>query len=228
MKNNKIIQSTIFVVMISIFVTACNDKDSITYSCDEHIDNLIKSDITNYSNLSREEWIALPDSLKIPVFRTFSNSKKLEFWREKYNELKSLEWTDKEKRHLETLFGYLYKDINIFDYHKNVSAADLVNEFNDNFSLWYNYCTDSLGWTAPMVFAMIGTGEHYNDVTLKKYGGGLKDILPPLYATNSCDCMYDLWCNIFRYEKCEKRICDKTSFGCGPLLLNECVGICKD
>ena len=71
--NIRIIISAISLCLLGLLVSCNNDE--LVYSCDKDIDAFIKKDLSTYSNITREDWKDLPDSLKIPVYRTFSPGK---------------------------------------------------------------------------------------------------------------------------------------------------------
>lgn len=182
-----------------------------------------------YSNLSREDWLKLPDSLKIPVFRTFSDSSKLNFWREKHIELMSMDWTNEEKEHIDKMYNYLYSNVNIFEHYTNsdaeILATDLMNKFED----WYNDSKNKLGWDLATIYAIVGTGDRVTDEFLRDLRGAITVTDRYNGGGYLCDCNSSALCVFWRMGyKCNKRAnCNVSKSGCAPFWLYECNGSCE-
>lgn len=220
-----------FTILVSLALVgtvsfiACNHEEE-TYSCDVQIDNLLKADLNKYSNLSRAEWLNLPDSLKIPVFRTFSNEKKLDFWKEKHRELLELKWTDAEKNHIDDIYSFLYDKVNIFEYYDNKEAKQLGDSLLYTFNKWYEESVNTYGWSVAKIYALVGIGDRYSDDLVTILDRDIT-ITGRYYREQVCDCNSSFLCRFWRAgDKCVKFNCATSKGGCAIFYLLNCEGEC--
>lgn len=219
------------IILVLLSFTSCSN-DELVYSCNKEINELVKKNFTQYSSITREEWLKLPDSLKIPVYRTFSVDLKYEFWQQKREELLSLEWSYAERAHINVLYDFIKKRPQFFsdDYFDNEA---LLAQFENFIRDWYSKAYNDLGWSRPLIYyvAVVGhklTGDMQQHF---KEGGGLGGGTPDGGTSNDCGCSQtNDWCDLVGEAggvSCKSHPCNKTSSGCGWFWSFSCNGICK-
>lgn len=220
------------IVLVLLSFTSCSN-DELVYSCDKEINELVTKNLTEYSSMTRDEWLKLPDSLKIPVYRTFSVDLKYKFWQKKCEELLSLEWSDAERAHINALYNFIKDRPQFFSDSYFDNEASLA-EFENFISEWYRKAHDDLGWPRPLIYyiAVVGyklTGDmqhNFDD------GGGLGGGSGGGGgSSNDCGCSQtNDWCDLAGETggvSCKSHTCNTTSSGCGWFWKFSCNGICK-
>jgi hypothetical protein len=229
--NIRIIISAISLCLLGLLVSCNNDE--LVYSCGKDIDAFIKKDLSTYSNIAREDWKDLPDSLKIPVYRTFSPGKCKSFWKEKEAELMKLQWSNEERTHILQLYSKIEEDLFTPSYFENESLALQWNNF---LIQWVTYALEVLKWDYAMLYTISATGEEYTEVYLDNLRNELiQDSVfnAPYGGTNSlggdCNCHSWFWCQFLRPGtwECKENGCTASSHGCGTLWLQSCDGKCE-
>lgn len=229
--NIRIIISAISLCLLGLLVSCNNDE--LVYSCDKDIDTFIKKDLSTYSNIAREDWKDLPDSLKIPVYRTFSPGKCKSFWKEKEAELMKLQWSNEERTHILQLYSKIEEDLFTPSYFENESLALQWNNF---LIQWVTYALEVLKWDYAMLYTISATGEEYTEAYVENLrynfnqdsisnappgGGGL--------SSNECTCRSWMYCQFLSPTEmtCKKGNCKETNHGCGVIWTSSCDGQCE-
>lgn len=212
----------LFIVVAFTAVTSCSeDYELNSYSCNKSINNWVKDHLSDIRNMSREEWISLEDSLKISVYRAFTQQQRLSFWKDKFNNIKSLDWSKEELLHIEKAESFLE------DHYEFLSNEMLSDNQLDELELFgYKWVHDGerlFGWPLSLGIQMIGSGE---DIHNKTDTIVYRKPVPPL----NCHC--HLGNSIFHTcglsNGCYGSNCIESgsSVGCGVFLSETCDGIC--
>lgn len=231
-KTIKIILISIGFASLSLLFTNCSNDETV-YSCDKEINEYIKKNFEQCSSLSRPDWKELPDSLKIPVYLTFSAKQRRDFWIEKRDELIQLEWTDLESEHINLLYSKIEEIPDLFeeDYFSDEASALSWNNF---LVQWNTYGRDILHWDVAMLYAISSSGEEVTPEYLDKLRSAIGDnVLKSTYGSNgssgNCNCSTGFWCQFLSagYWDCVDTSCGGSSSGCGTFLLQSCTGTCE-
>jgi hypothetical protein len=215
------------VLLISTLLVSCT-QDEVFYSCDEQTDSWIKANIETIQTMSRSDWKEANTTVSIPIYRAFTPTQKLNFWVEKYAELKTLKWSKEELEYIQKAYSYIFDNKIVFDTEERTDTdLDNVNKF---FYLWYKEVRAKLGWDNKIIYAVVCTGAEVIDTT--------GNIITPNNTTtalssisaaseSTCDCnLSSIATCLATGLSCEKSDCDSTVHGCGWFLVNSCDGIC--
>jgi hypothetical protein len=160
----------IVLVSTSMIFEGCATMEDV-YSCDPNIDKLVKTDLSSYKNIERADWLQLDESLKIPVYRTFSAEKKRDFWKAKFDNLKQLEWTKAEIEHINLLCSFIDENSHLFlDKPKKQEELNFITAFTSD---WSQYATNTLKWSKQLIYDIIASGNDVNIVTPRPNRGTL-------------------------------------------------------
>lgn len=205
----------LFLVMGSTLFCSCY-KDEIAYSCNESVNFWVKENLETIHSMKTTDWNYLEDSLKIAVYRAFTPQQRIDFWHNRFKEVKAMKWTPEEILHIEKAESFLENHLHFLS--KKRLSGDELDEL-DLFG--YDWITEGIelyGWTSQTGNLIIGTG-----FTIKNES---KDQVP----LQKCHCHAD---NIIFHtcwadsRGCFKEKCDQnTTMGCGFFLMEDCDGIC--
>ena len=131
-------------LFIGLCLSSCQDEDSL-YSCDPIVERWTNDNLSEISKMSRVSFLSLEnDEYKRAAYRTFGIDKQRRFWMEKYKELKKMDWSDVEWRHIEQIYSL------VLDEEKSIlNALDLENddELLKFIYHWQEYARETLGWS---------------------------------------------------------------------------------
>jgi hypothetical protein len=144
----------LFVLTAILVINCVQAQDAVRYSSDEKTDAWIKENLSEIQQMSREDWLQLNDKLKIPTYVVFSPEKKHSFWLQKIQEVLSLDWNEKEKKHIESLYKVISSNPQWFNDDFNAEQAE---DFQTNIGKWTKYATDSLGWDMRLTGSIVAT-----------------------------------------------------------------------
>jgi hypothetical protein len=224
-----------YLAILAVLVLFASCSKDLYYSCDPVINKIIKNDVDYYSEISRDEWKQLPDSIQLAAYAAMKPEKKRMFWDEKYQELMQIDWltlTQADKEHITLLYSY-YQNIPDFfneDYMKNQANKVAFENFT---STWFEYALNNLDWEGSFGYFVGGTGEELtpeimyatpDQSTLRKQGDGGENV-PCKCSKKSDFCSYRYYS---AYFKCltPKNGCIVKPDDCGWLWRSPCDGIC--
>lgn len=218
-KNNKIKGMFVAMVFVAILLGGCNFKD---YECDTAFEKFLLENGSKYEDLTRKEWIALPDSIRQYAYATMSATAKYNFWIDKLEEtLNADNWTDDELSHINNLIDFIKSNSYIFDkgYSDSLTATTVTNYAN----YWINYASASLGWTYSVQYAIAGTGLGYTEVT-----NDLSDLGQGGFPYCNCNTSSNWGVCQLRGRTCGTNgKCWSTPYtGCGFIMFFPCDGYC--
>ena len=222
------ISKKIIIAFIAVtFFSACNQEEDVVYSCDKVTNEWTKENLAEIRLMSRADWKKLDEVKKRAAYRAFTPNQKFVFWKEKFSEVKTLNWSDAERLHIQKAEDFINAHASFFN---NLS---LTEEENDELELffykWKEEAISSFGWPKELPIAIAGSGneiENNNKETLILgigQGGGFKD------DDLDCNCTDRILSDFcFSAGPCDSRInCIHDVSGCGWLLQQECNGRCS-
>lgn len=138
-------------LFIGLCLSSCQDEDTL-YSCDPIVERWTNDNLSEISKMSRVSFLSLEnDEYKRAAYRTFGIDKQRRFWMEKYKELKKMDWSDVEWRHIEQIYSL------VLDEEKSIlNALDLENddELLKFIYHWQEYARETLGWSKKQIYAI--------------------------------------------------------------------------
>lgn len=210
---------------------SCNEDEPV-YSCNEEADSWVKSNLSNIRNMTRSSFLEISDPiLSKGAYRALSTSQKQTFWTEKLNNALSLNWSKKERDHINNLIEFI-RDNQVFSENLSEEQKDKVEEF---LFLWEKYALNNLGWNHSTLY---GLCVSLSDILDTK--GTLPKMPEKVIITNpSCQCSTSSDYCSDKYNRvpegdislvvavCKEGGCQAASSGCGLLLLYKCNGNCN-
>lgn len=226
-----------FIAMASALslLTACGHTEE-PFSCDADIDSWVKESLAEVRVMTRSEWLELEDTeTERACYRAFTTEQRQKFWIDKLNEVLSLDWNDKEGKHIEEMLSFVAGNERIFsETHSDMDFEDIVDKF---IYLWIEEGKEQLGWSDKIVYAIIATGnimeDKHGNISNINYRQNIET-----RADADCGCSTESdWCNFgmlqdefFPYpivKECETGNCKTVGASCGTLYRYDCNGKCK-
>lgn len=206
---------------VSLFFSCSTDP---VYSCDNEIDVWVKEHMSDIKEMNRQEWKTLDPQYAIAVYRAFTPEQKNTFWKEKISEVKRLNWTDAEIKHISKVESFIDTNGEIFSNEvRTLEEEDKIELF---FFQWSEYGKNTFGWTDEVVFSIVGTGFSARDT---RGNSSIINIQPGdriIGNGRDCDCSTKSdWCSA-GWECKSSDNCDGTSHGCGWVWTYSCNGEC--
>lgn len=151
------------IIVIGLFVSlcSCSQSDQITYSCDMEVDGWVKDNLSEIQKMNRTSWMNVASEYSIAVYRAFTPEQKVEFWRDKFQEVKKLSWNEKELSHIIKLESFMF-DHTYYFYKAELSENDL-DEMELFCYKWQEYAIEQFGWTKQVVGSIAMTGKKVLD-----------------------------------------------------------------
>lgn len=209
-------------------LASCNSNDEF-FTCDNETNRWINDNLESIHLLSRSEWMELDDGIRSACISAFTKDQRLEFWKEKLQEVMLLKWSETEMEHLQNLLKFITQNPEIFDF-KNPVSDEQYESSRLFFYEWSEYAKEQLGWTDKQLYAMVGTGDR-----MKNKDGDIDENVEVKMSTPldedaqkwNCNCALDAWVRWCLINDCEEvDWCEEKSRNCGFLLLDDCDGRC--
>ena len=205
-------------IVSSLCAQSCTNDEEIKYSCDKATDVWVKENLEKVRSLTRSEWIDLGTDKQIASYRAFTPEQKIQFWRDKIIEVKKLEWSKAEIRHIEEVEDFLETHHHLFSNKKRTDAES--DELELFFYMWQKKGVEELGWTDRVGISLFGTGYPVVDTSGNV---AIKGIYPP----ENCHCnTVEDFCNP-AFGPCIKVTWCNVVGGCGWFWGLECNGRCN-
>jgi len=213
--------SILIIALLAITVTACKKNEEV-YSCDSATNEWVKSNLKAIQTMNRQDLLQLEPEKQIPAFSAFTPEQKYNCLVDKLEQVKSLEWTQKEFAHICLLAESM--KLEWFEDNFRKKNFDKIDNFLNK---WANDGVSYFGWTKDELGRMVAC---LLDVEIKDEIVVLR-VIPPTESGRKqpCHCASNSdWCG--SGEKCNNFDCMGTgsSWGCGTLLLYTCDARCKD
>jgi len=212
-------------------LASCSQDDTEIYSCNKEVNDWVTSNLEEIHLMKRSQWKELKPETSIPVYRAFLPSQKLCFWKEKFEEVKKLDWTDAELEHIKKVEDFMYAHTRFFD-GEELDDEDL-DELDAFFYGWSMEGKNQFNWSDAVPYAIACTGYTMTDTdgTLDMDESDVNAVsLKSSSKESSCNCNRKslFSCIADPLGTCEKSIsyCQGTDSGCGFLFAYKCDGTC--
>lgn len=208
-------------------MSLCSCSQEIVYSCDEAVDEWVHENISEIRIMARAEWNNLKEDLKIPVYRAFTLQQRVNFWNERLADILSLEWSDEEIGHIDSLVNFINEHRHFLNGYSFMSD-DEKNIFDLFFYQWMDKARTNFKWSDKLLYAILASGNTLLDTdgTLSVNQTGGKGTFRSEDAKSQCNCSKSSdWCTPSSWD-CEDSPCEDTFLGCGTMLVYDCTGRC--
>lgn len=224
--------SCLLTTLFLLVIVSCT-QDNEVYSCNQEINNWVKENKTYIQTLTRSQWCELRPSVSRPAYIAFTPSQKVRFWKEKIEEVKSLDWSKEELLHIQEVENFIVTNTQYF---RNGRLSEKeYDEIETFFVKWIKTGERKYNWTTQTAMAVVCTGYKMLD----KRGNifipqNNKEIMsaPIMLMTKetTCNCNKGslFTCVNDPFGGCEdsKPGCEETDKGCGFAFLFSCNGTC--
>lgn len=211
-------------------ITSCSQSEEIFYSCDKTQDEWVKENLSEIRQMTRSEWLQVDDeTLARPIYRAFTPKQRIAFWKDRFQEIKDLPWSDAELAHIQAAENFMNSHLDFF-------YDELLSEEEDELELffykWQKFGIEQLGWKPSVALAIVTSGYKLKNVKGEVEIPNSKITRNATMSnrsestSNKCDCNVGLInsCGLYNME-CIETSCDIT-YGCGALWLQDCEGEC--
>lgn len=212
-------------ILFGMIMSACS-SDEPKYSCNPEIDEWVKEHVDDIRLMTRADWLESDAEYSIPIYRAFTPEQRVNFWREKFQELKTLPWSDGEKNLIKEAESFFESHLNLFESETTTDAQ--LDEAEVFFYKWSETAQKNYGWSDDMIRSMVVTGDRLVDTKGKIYQNGKTSGNVLLSTTESCNCNKDSWFTCSHHQACDPASCNATNSGCGFMMLYECDGLCEE
>lgn len=220
-------------LFISLGLISCQEDQ--LYSCDPDVESWVNNNMLKISKMSRVDFLSLEnDSYKRAAYRTFSVEKQRSLWIDKYEELKRLDWTEAEMKHIDLIYSVvLNEEKSIF----KISDLENNDEIMKFIYRWEEYGREKLGWNKKQIYAICYTPEIIDNTQGDLALFYIQRINDKLSKDGWSDCSCSdrsNFCDPFDHEGppytyCRTPTgggCNETLDGCGLFWRYPCVGMC--
>jgi len=212
--------SILIIALIAIIVASCK-KDEEVYACDPATNEWVKSNLETIQQMNRQDLLQLEPEKQRPAFIAFTPEQKYNCWVDKLEQVKKLEWTEKEFTHI-CLLAETMK-LEWFDDNFKKNNLDKIDNFLNQ---WVNDGMDYFGWTKDelgrMVACLKDVEMEDQYVVLKQLPSTEKPVVKP---QSRCTCSRTSdWCSWG--ERCNDPDCQTRPDGCGTFWMYQCDGLC--
>ncbi len=216
-----------FIICCSILSISCSNEDETVYSCNESTNEWTKSNLLKIREMTRSKWKLLSQSKKRAAYIAFTQSQKISFWKEKINNVLTLDWTKEEFKHINKVYEFICDNPIYFS--EEELTDEQLNKFDLFFYEWIEDAQSVYKWDVKTIASIIASGDDMIDKTSTysldfETGGDVGAVSGP-----NCDCnMTYNFCSVgLQYYSCEDKDCIGTGTGCGILWTNSCNGMCE-
>lgn len=206
---------------------ACSSMEEPKYSCNPDVDEWVKDNMDDIHTMTRANWLESEQEFHLPIYRAFTPKQRVDFWREKFNELKKLNWSKKEMSLIIEAEDFFESHLSLFG-NENPSESQL-DEVELFVYKWREKAQKTCSWSDEITGAIIASGEKIidNKGHLYEKRQSVGNVL--LSTSETCNCHVESYFTCMPYENnCESADCIESSIGCGGFLLFSCDGRCKD
>lgn len=226
------LKTIVVAIVFGIIISSCGN-DEPKYSCNQEIDEWVKDYIDEIHSMTRAEWLETDADYSIAIYRAFTPEQRVGFWREKFQELKSLSWSKGEMLHIEGLEFFFENNLHLFG--NEARTDEQLDEVELFLYKWIEKAKKEYAWTNDMIMSIIASGDKVvntnGDVYEKsrmgaKYKSSSVGTVAPTKPNCNCHVKSSFTCS--SHQACEKATCSDTNFGCGFFLLWDCDGLCEE
>lgn len=213
-----------------VVLQSCSQEEGY-YSCDKEANNWVRENKEYIQTLTRAQWYTLDYKVSQASYIAFTPSQKTAFWKEKLEEVKSLDWSEEELVHIEKAEDYVMSNPQYFRDEKLTDEE--LDEIESYFVKWVRYGRKKFGWSKQTAMAIVGTGYKMLDkkgtILLPKRSSGVMSVaVMSTKEESDCNCNQSSFvtCVLDPFGGCESAKCRETNNECGMLLVYPCNGRC--
>lgn len=213
-------------MLFGFAVCSCS-SDEPKYSCDPEVDKWVKEHVEEIHSMTRSEWLESDKALSVPIYRAFTPEQRINFWREKFQELKALPWSAGEIELIKDAESFFEEHLNLFGPEKNTDEQ--LDEVDFFFYKWCNKAKNEFSWSDDLIRLIIASGEKIQDTkgNVYKRANSVVSILSSS-SERSCNCNIGSKFTCSPYVECEEKSCGGKDSGCGFLFWYACDGVCEE
>ncbi len=221
--------STLF---LSFVLFSCSQDEEV-YSCNQEVNDWVKQHKSYIQSLNRSQWHELNISVAKPSYSAFTPSQKIAFWKDKFDEVKTLDWSKMELDHIQMAEDYIMQNTHYFRDEK--LSEEEYDEIETFCAKWIRTGERDFAWSKKTAFGIIGTGFKMIDKEgniFIPHNVDEKLSSPVMRTAREVDCNCNigsvLTCLGDPFGFCEKSKlgCSVTSLSCGVLWIHPCNGTC--
>jgi hypothetical protein len=214
----------VFGIFLIVFLNSCTKEKETVYSCNESVDEFVKTNLREFGNISYDTLITYDIEYQKGIFNSVSSQKKCDLWIEKLNRTLLLEWTNEEEAHIQEL-----RDLMNADWYDIEINESLMIQRDNYLQSWRSRGVDIVGFDDRMLFSIAGridipvNPEEPASMMQTELGGGSSvGVGDP---QQDCDCSQgDDWC--WGSTDCLDETCSGSAHGCGTVWTHRCDGNC--
>lgn len=222
-----------------LLLSSCsNEFDESVYSCNKTVNHWVVENLPQIKKMTRSEWKQLPIEVSSATYVAFTPEQKFAFWKEKFQEIKTLPWQKEEIEHIEKAEDFFYNNPCLW------ATEEMTDEDLDRVDLfcykWSKYAEEHLKWNKIIIYSILGTGYTPTDTQgtiVLKTTKSIKSVPLPggnLEIGNGGETeLWDCNCNInsaiscaLAGPPCEKASCNYNGRSCGWFWSQPCNGRC--
>lgn len=237
----------LFGLLLSCIALSSCQKDDLTYSCDEKVDQWTKSNLSEIQKMEIIDFLKLDYDYQRATYRAMNPSQRYNIWIAKLADVIRLDWDQASFKHLESLISYIEKKTPLFD---NMSQENEMDEFELFMYKWMEYAKTELLWDKETIYSICGDPNQVTVVKTRSNSATLKIRIaksavnrPKLRDAQSeseglygdCACSQESdWCDIVGEIPSMVVSCNSNNYkcnvrkkACGTFWMFDCNGICK-
>lgn len=219
----------VLTMTITALVSSCSKNDDVTYSCNKEVNKWVKDNFTEIQQMNVEQFVSMNSlDMQRGVYNAFTAKQRQNIWFNKFDAIVKLNWTEKEKNHIESLIEIVKSNPYWFD------SAEATSEMRDEMEIWVykwkEYAKEELGWGIETIYAIAGTPNSVYRKTNRLIVQEFKPILTKSNSENDCYCHAGSWmdnADFCTLVDCYISDCSPADSGCGWLWSQSCNGECK-
>jgi|GEM_PF-1856964 hypothetical protein len=118
------------------------------------------------TNMTRQEWLKLPQQEQRMALRNMSGESKYKFWQDKFKETKQLNWSKEELKHIKKVEDFFTENkAELFlDKDKKEEGLKKLDTFQKQ---WIEEGEKSFGWSKDLMFHIIADGGTFTNQMLE-------------------------------------------------------------
>lgn len=219
-------------IAVACISESCSNESEGLYSCNQAIDAWVRSNIQEIHLMTRADWLQADHNLQLPIYRAFTKEQKIEFWLEKILDVKRLDWTTDELKHISEVEYFIETHHDFFE-EKGLSENQ-ENELEIFFYQWLKSGIEEFNWDERVAYAIVSSGYCLKNTkgeleTSHTFQSSVENLTDRSEnsTTPACNCRVGHIFACFEgNDECKTIDCDETDIGCGWLLLQDCNGKC--
>ena len=233
MRRLKMTVACLLALALPFVASSCTQEEEM-YSCNPEVDNWVKENKDLIRRMTRSQWCELDYQVSTASYTAFTQSQKIDFWMEKLEEVKKLDWATEELAHIQKVEDFISTHPEFFGDEK-LSEKEL-DDVETYFVKWTKYGKRHFGWSNKTAMAIVCTGfkmiDKNGNMQIPQNGTRSRMTANAVMSSSvefNCNCNKDSYftCIMDPLGSCDDSSCKWDGRdGCGFLMLEECDGTC--